>query len=85
MSKITIIQLPNAVAKMIKKEVEDKVSGIGGNAILITEKIIGKKVSEDTIGIFMPQSVLKYFQITTKRERISNISYYGHVIRWTDE
>ena len=80
--KISIIQLPDARAGLIKKEVEDKVAAIGGNAILINEKIIGKKVNKDTIGIFMPQSLLKYFQVTTKRERVLKISYYGYVVRW---
>jgi len=83
--KISIIQLPTALGKWIKKEIEDKVAAIGGNAILITEKRIGKKVHVDTIGIFMPRSLLKYFQITTEKEKVSTISYYGHVVRWTDE
>lgn len=83
--KVSIIQLPKARAKFIRKEIEDKVAAIGGNAILITEKTIGKKISSDTIGIFMPQSLIKYFQITDKKEKISNISYHGYVIRWTDE
>ncbi len=83
--KVSIIQLPKAQAKFIRKELEDKVAAIGGNAILITEKIIGKKVSSDTIGIFMPRSLLKYFQITTEKEKVSTISYYGHVVRWRQE
>jgi len=83
--KISIKQLPNAKGEWIKKEIEDKVAAIGGNAILITEKTIGKKISSDTIGIFMPRSLLKYFQITTEKEKVLKISYYGHVIRWTDE
>lgn len=80
--KISIIQLPKAKGKFIRKEIEDKVGAIGGNAILITEKRIGKKISSDTIGIFMPRSLLKYFQITTEKEKVSTISYYGYVVRW---
>jgi len=82
--KFSIIQLPKAQAKFIRKEIENKVAEIGGNAILITEKRIGKKINSDTIGIFMPKSLIKYFQITDKKEKISNMSYYGYVIRWTD-
>jgi len=85
MGKISIIKLPDAKGEWIRKEIENKVAAIGGNAILITEKTIGKKISSDTIGIFMPQSLIKYFQITDKKEKISSISYYGYVIRWIDE
>ncbi|GAH58754.1 unnamed protein product [marine sediment metagenome] len=83
--KVSIIQLPDAKGEWIRKEIEDKVAAIGGNAILITEKRIGKKISNDTIGIFMPQSLIKYFQITTEKEKVSTISYYGYVVRWKQE
>jgi len=85
--KISIKQLANAkdyfTRKWIKEDVENKVTEIGGNAILITEKKIGKKVYRETVGVFMPLSL--YLQTTTEKEEILDITYFGHVIRWIDE
>jgi len=82
--RIVIKQLPDARIDLIREEVEDKVTMIGGNAILITEKKSKKSIDSDTVGIFMPESLITYFQVTTEKEKISSISYSGYIIRWIE-
>ena len=80
--RIVIKQLPDANVDLIRKDIEDKVTLIGGNAILITERSSKKSIDSETVGFIMPESLIKYFQITTEKEKVSSISYSGYVIRW---
>lgn len=80
--RIIIKHMPDANVDLIRKDIEDKVAIIGGNAILITEKSSKKSIDSKTVGFIMPESLIKYFQVTKEKEKVSSISYQGYVIRW---
>jgi len=83
--KVEIRQRPDADLEWIRKDVGDKVSEIGGNAILITEKNFEKHINRVTLGDFNPKSLINYFEVSTEIERVSTIIYYGYVIRWIQD